>query len=97
MTEQWADALVGFDATHYCNRLGIQRARADKPADVRSDLREAGADTIAWYGVRLFSDRWDRDAQLAEFEALIKAELEGGRRDPYRALTALTHTLATVS
>ncbi len=58
MTEQWADALVGFDATHYCNRLGIQRARADDPADVRSALREAGADTIAWYGVRLFSDHW---------------------------------------
>lgn len=96
MTQQWADALLGFDATHYTNRLGIQRARADDPADVRSALRDAGADTIAWYGVRLFSDHWDRDAQPDDFEAVIKAEQEAGRRDPYRALAALTHTLATV-
>jgi 2-polyprenyl-3-methyl-5-hydroxy-6-metoxy-1,4-benzoquinol methylase len=96
MTQQWADALLGFEATHYTNRLGIQRARADDPADVRSALREAGADTIAWYGVRLFSDHWDRDVQPDDFEAVIKAEEEAGRRDPYRALAALTHTLATV-
>jgi SAM-dependent methyltransferase len=96
MTQHWSDALLGFDATHYTDRLGIESARADDPADVRSQLDQAGADTIAWYGVRLFTDHWDRGQHVDDFEALIAAEAQAGERDPYRALAALTHTLAAV-
>jgi S-adenosylmethionine-dependent methyltransferase len=94
MSGQWSAALDGFDATHYTNRLGIERVRADDPADVQATLSAAGARVIAWYGVRLFSDHWDREASVSELDALIAAEEQAGRRDPYRALAALTHTVA---
>ena len=96
MTGQWSAALEGFDTSHYTNRLGIEQARADDPAEVRTALNAAGADPLGWYGVRLFSDHWDREASTEDLEALIAAEEEAGRRDPYRAVAALTHTLANV-
>lgn len=96
MTGQWAAALEGFDASHYTNRLGIKDARAEDPVEVRSTVELAGANPVAWYGVRLFSDHWDREASIEDLDALIAAEEQAGRRDPYRALAALTHTLAIV-
>jgi hypothetical protein len=51
---------------------------------------------IAWYGVRLFTDHWDRDARADDLEVLIAAEEQAGKRDPNRAVAALTHTLASV-
>ena len=96
MTGQWAAALEAFDATHYTNRLGIRDARADEPGDVQATLAAAGADTIAWYGVRLFTDHWSTEDPPADFDALLDAEDQAGRRDPYRTLAALTHTIARV-
>jgi 2-polyprenyl-3-methyl-5-hydroxy-6-metoxy-1,4-benzoquinol methylase len=96
MMRDWSGALVGFDATHYTNRLGIEDARADEPTAVRAALSDAGADTVAWYGVRLFTDHWADEQPPAEFAALLAAEEQAGRRDPYRLLAALTHTIARV-
>jgi S-adenosylmethionine-dependent methyltransferase len=95
MRSQWAEALAGFDATHYTNRIGVEHARADDPADVRAAIAAAGGETVAWYGVRLFTDHWDTGPPPPDLDAVIAAEEEAGRRDPYRALAALTHTLAT--
>lgn len=97
MTGDWRGALEGFDASHYTNRLGVKDARADDPAGVRAELATAGAETIAWYGVRLFTDHCDNGALPADFEELLLAEQEAGRRDPYRAVAALTHTIARVA
>lgn len=94
MTGDWKAALEGFDATHYTNRLGVEHARADDPADVRVEFERAGADTVAWYGVRLFTDHWADEEPPENFGLLLDAESEAGRRDPYRALAALTHTIA---
>jgi len=94
MQGDWDAALAGFDATHYTNRLGVQDARADDPAAVRTALADAGAETIAWYGVRLFTDHWPGGDPPRDMEQLLAAEEAAGRRDPYRALAALTHTIA---
>lgn len=96
MMSDWAGALEGFDATHYTNRLGIKDARADEPAAVRAALHGAGADTVAWYGVRLFTDHWGDEDPPADLDALLAAEEQAARRDPYRSVAALTHTVAKV-
>ena len=94
MTGQWPDALTGFDATHYTNRLGVADARTDRPDAVRAALATAGARVEAWYGVRLFTDHWENQPPPPELDRIIAAEAEAGRRDPYRQVAALTHTLA---
>jgi SAM-dependent methyltransferase len=97
MSRDWSGALESFDAHTYTNRLGIEDVRAHDPAEVRRALVDHGADTIAWYGVRLFCDHWPRSDPPPDVDALIAAEREAGRRDPYRALAALTHTVARVT
>lgn len=94
MTGDWAAALEGFDARYYDNRLGLEAVRADEPAEVQAALTAQGAVVEAWYGVRLFSDHWDADQRAGDLDELIAAEAEAGRRDPYRAVCALTHTIA---
>lgn len=93
MTGDWPAALSGFDACRYDNRLGVQAVRADEPDEVRATLVGQGAEIEAWYGVRLFSDHWASDTPVGDLDGLIAAEAEAGRRDPYRAVCALTHTI----
>lgn len=94
MTGDWAAAVAAFDARHYDNRVGVRAARADEPAEVQAALEAHGAAVVAWYGVRLFTDHWGPEEAGGDFAELVAAELEAGRRDPYRALAALTHTVA---
>ena len=93
----WKGALDGFGARLYTNRLGLAGVRADEPGEVAAAAAALGAEPIAWYGVRLWTDHWaltDVPDDEAEWTALLAAEEQAGRRDPYRAVTALTHTLA---
>ena len=94
MRRRWTEALDGFDARTYENRVGIEAVRADEPGEVQDVLRAAGADVVAWFGVRLFTDHWEREHPGDDFAELLAAEEEAGRRDPYRSLAALTHTIA---
>jgi S-adenosylmethionine-dependent methyltransferase len=94
MCGEWQAAVAGFDARIYRNRLGLDEVRADEPEEVARSLEQAGAAPVAWYGVRLFSDHFDDDYLPEDPQGLICAEEEAGRRDPYRRLTALTHTIA---
>lgn len=97
MSGDWRGALDSFDACRYTNRLGIDNVRADEPVDVRRALETAGARTLVWYGVRLFCDhRQDREP-AQDLANLIDAEEQAGRRDPYRSVAAMTHTIARVS
>ena len=93
MTGDWRGALDGFDARSYGNRLGLADVRAHDPQEVVIALREMGVVTTQWYGVRLFSDHWGDAEPPSDFEDLLAAELEAGRREPYRRLAALTHTI----
>ncbi|MGH8930199.1 MAG: class I SAM-dependent methyltransferase [Egibacteraceae bacterium] len=96
MTGDWAGALDGFDARRYRNRLGISDVRADDPDEVIAALGERGIDTVAWYGVRLFTDHWGDVDPPADLDILVAAEQEAGRRDPYRRLAALFHVIGTL-
>jgi len=97
MRRDWTAALAGFDARYYTNRLGLESVRADEPTEVQAALAGAGATTVAWYGVRLFSDHWDSEDPPADLDALLAAEEQAGQRDPYRTLAALTHTVAELA
>jgi S-adenosylmethionine-dependent methyltransferase len=91
---RWHDALGAFDARRYTNSLGVEQARADDPQDVMASLGAHGADLVAWYGVRMFTDHWGDQEPPEDVEVLLAAEEEAGRRDPYRALCATTHVIA---
>jgi hypothetical protein len=63
------------------------------------ELARAGgcrATRTAWFGVRLFTDHWGPEEPGDDFAQLLAVEEEAGRRDPYRALAALTRTIARV-
>jgi S-adenosylmethionine-dependent methyltransferase len=96
MTARWTECIDAFDARTYDNRLGIESVRADEPGEVHSALERAGATTVAWYGVRLFTDHWGHEPPGSDFPDLLAAEEEAGRRDPFRSVAALTHTIARV-
>jgi SAM-dependent methyltransferase len=94
MSGDWRGALDSFDADRYTNRLGLEDLRADEPSVVQRAVAGAGAHTVAWYGVRLFCDHWPASEPGGDLDLLFAAEEEAGRRDPYRSLAALTHTIA---
>lgn len=94
MSKDWEGAVAAFDADRYTNRLGLEHLRAHEPDQVADALRAAGAQRLAWYGVRLFCDHWPATDPPPDLLALLRAEEEAGRRDPYRAVAALTHTVA---
>ena len=96
LSGDWQAAMDAFDARHYTNRLGIEQVRADEPVEVRQALAKAGARTLAWYGVRLFCDHWRAPDPPPDFATLIAAEEQAGRRDPYRSVAAMTHTIARI-
>jgi S-adenosylmethionine-dependent methyltransferase len=94
MSGDWDAALAGFDTCVYRNHLGLVGVRADEPAEVAAALAATGAGQVEWYGVRLFSDHWGQVEVGDDFNALVEAEYQAGRRDPYRQVCALSHTLA---
>jgi S-adenosylmethionine-dependent methyltransferase len=94
MSGQWTAALEAFDARYYRNRVGIDDVRSDEPEEVRISMERAGATRSAWYGVRLFTDHYGAAETSPDFAAILAAETEAGRRDPYRSVAALTHTIA---
>ncbi|MDW4906853.1 class I SAM-dependent methyltransferase [Streptomyces sp. ADMS] len=87
----WAGALGAFDAGSYTNRLGLD-VRADRLSALTGTLYGIGAPLHAWYGVRVFTDTADDDAEApADVDALLAVEERAGRTDPYRQVAALLH------
>lgn len=99
MRHDWQGALDAFDATTYANELGVP-ARADLLHEIETNLETLGLQVSVWYGVRIFTDAADPEEGLppaSEFAALLSAEEEAGRRDPYRQLASQIHVIATQS
>ena len=96
MAGDWPAAKEAFDARYYDSRLGIGSVRADEPGEVQAALAVAGADTVAWYGVRLFADNLGQQPPGDDFAQLVDVEEEAGRRHPFRSVAALTHTIGRV-
>jgi len=97
MTGKWSESLHAFDARTYDNRLGVDGVRADEPEEVQAAFHAVGATTVAWYGVRLFTDHWGQEMPGSDFPEIVAAEEEAGRRDPFRSVAALTHTVARLA
>lgn len=51
----WKAALASFDADRQINGLGVD-TRGDTVEELSALLSRSGVDTVAWYGVRLFTD-----------------------------------------
>jgi len=94
MEGDWAAAGSAFDARTYRNRLGIADVRADRPEEVAVAVARAGAGVVASYGVRLFTDHWRNVELPADIDVVLSVEAEAARREPYRQVAALTHTVA---
>lgn len=91
MRGQYGDALIAFDTSTYVNGLGLP-ARAHTPAELDGLLHGDRWRRGDWYGVRIFTDHRDDEAAAPdELPALLAAECEAGRRDPYRQVAALLH------
>lgn len=92
---QWRAALESFDATTYVNELGAP-ARAQRLEEVLSWCRELSLEVERWYGVRVLTDGLAPDV-LPDPEVLdecLAAEVEAGRRDPYRWFGSQFHIIA---
>lgn len=98
LRRQWQQAIAAiaaFDATTYVNELGAD-ARAHTLDDVTAWCEDAGLQVERWYGVRVLTDGASVD-EMPDPETLgdcIAAELEAGRRDPYRRLGSQIHVVA---
>jgi S-adenosylmethionine-dependent methyltransferase len=96
MRRDWAGALAAMDSDEYVNELGVP-ARADRIEAVERDLVEAGFNIESWYGVRVFNDAVDVEAQVPADEdlaALFDAEDVACRRDPFRWFASQLHVVA---
>ncbi len=97
LRRDWSTALAAFDNRAYRNELGVE-ATADRLEEVEQDLAGLGFRTINWYGVRVFNDAVDVEMKVPESEdvvALLDAEDQAGRRDPYRWMASMLHVIAT--
>lgn len=95
LRRQWRRALAAFDATTYVNELGAD-AQAHTLDDVTVWCEDSGLQIERWYGVRVLTDGASAD-EMPDHESLadcIAAEVEAGRRDPYRRLGSQIHVIA---
>jgi SAM-dependent methyltransferase len=90
----WDACADAFGSVSYGNRVGVS-ARADRRADLTGRLAGYGLEVTAWYGVRVFTDTADDDAEAPpDLAALLDCEERAGRTDPYRQVAALLHLVA---
>lgn len=89
----WSGALAAFEGDREINGLGMD-TRGDSIDALSNLLRAHHVDTIAWHGVRLFTDGWTPNDLAADDEDLVlQVELTASQRDPYRQLSRLFHLL----
>ncbi|OHV36636.1 methyltransferase [Pseudofrankia sp. EUN1h] len=65
--------------------------RGDDPSHVRAVLAAEGAEPLAWYGIRTFTDHLADEPPGADLDEVVDAEWLAGSRDPYRQLARLVH------
>ena len=96
MRRDWAASNRAFEGRSYMNELGVM-ATADLLEEVQLDLATVGLKTKAWYGVRVFNDAVSVEMDMPadeDLEALLDAEEQAGRRDPYRWMASQFHVVA---
>jgi S-adenosylmethionine-dependent methyltransferase len=92
---EWQTALSGFDTTDYVNELGAH-ATAHRLTDVQAWCRSLDLEIEAWYGVRVLTDGVSNVEQPDPntLDECLRAEVEAGKRDPYRHLGSQLHFIA---
>ncbi len=96
MERRWDDALAAFDAKEEIGVLGLP-TRAHTVEELGELVRGRGVEPLRWYGVWLFVDWLDLSGSpvdpgdARQVAASAEAELEAGRRDPYRRLSRIFH------
>ncbi len=75
-------------------RLGVP-SRGDSLEAVQSTLWQAGSSTLAWYGVRVFTDHLGDAPVGADFDRILDLEWAAGARDPYRGVARLLHVIVS--
>ncbi|MCP2247926.1 class I SAM-dependent methyltransferase [Lentzea aerocolonigenes] len=90
----WDATLRAFESSCYDNRIGVT-ARADRVDDLIASLAARQMSVRAWYGVRVFTDAADTDAEVpGDLTTLLECEERAGATDPYRRVAALAHVIA---
>jgi hypothetical protein len=70
------------------NRLGLAHSLGAR------DWSATTSRTIAWYGVRLFTEGWSRTEPPVDPTALVlEVERQASCRDPYRLLSRCFHLI----
>ncbi|MFI9591181.1 methyltransferase [Nonomuraea sp. NPDC052265] len=93
LEERWADTLAVLDTNSETGNLGVT-SRAHTVAEVEAMLAAAGAFTTVWYGLRMFTDHFGDRPVGEDFNLILDAEWQAGRREPYRRIGRLLHFLA---
>lgn len=89
---RYVDALSLLDVDRDVGRLGVE-TRADSVEDLSAAFREAGIETVRWYGIRVFTDHLSDALPGPELDDVLRLELEAGGRDPYRGVARLIHLI----
>ncbi|WP_018635941.1 methyltransferase domain-containing protein [Parafrankia elaeagni] len=69
----------------------VQLPPGDDPANVAAILTAAGSRSLAWYGIRTFTDHLGDLPPGPDVDAVVDAEWAAGARDPYRGIARLIH------
>ncbi len=96
MRRDWPAAIEAMRGDRYLNGVGVD-ARADRLADVETDLRNAGLVIEQWFGVRVFNDSVPHGSALPageDLQALLEVEALAAAKDPYRWFGSLLHVIA---
>jgi SAM-dependent methyltransferase len=93
LQQRWSQALTLIDTDIETGNLGLP-SRAHDPNTIAAHLTNAGAHTITWYGVRVFTDHLADTPIGPDFDEVLAAEWAAGSREPYRQLGRLFHLLA---
>lgn len=96
LRRDWTGALAAFESRTYVNEIGVT-ATADLLSDVERDLSDVELTIAAWYGVRVFNDAAAAATEIPadeDMEAILDAEDQAGRRDPYRWMASQFHVVA---
>ncbi|MCM3883845.1 methyltransferase domain-containing protein [Frankia sp. R82] len=63
----------------------------DDPANVAGILTAAGTRSLAWYGIRTFTDHLGDIPPGPDVDSVVDAEWVAGAQDPYRGIARLIH------
>jgi S-adenosylmethionine-dependent methyltransferase len=89
---RYQDALYSLKAERDRGRLGVV-TRGDTVDGLYGTFREAGLESLRWYGIRVFTDHLGDTMPCEDLPGVLELEWEAGRREPYRSVARLIHLL----